>query len=54
MRRNVEEEHWQIPQGGEEAGETSEQAMMREAKEEFGTNDFRILGKVDNFFSYKW
>ena len=54
VRRNTEEEHWQIPQGGKEAGETSEQALMREAKEELGTNDFKILRKVDNFFSYKW
>lgn len=54
VRRNTEEEHWQIPQGGKEMGETSEQAITREAKEEIGTNDFKILDKINNFFSYKW
>lgn len=43
---------WQFPQGGLEKGETSEEALYREVREEIGTDSFRILKKTEDTFFY--
>jgi len=48
------EDHWKLPQGGVEADEAKQEALMREMAEEIGTVDFEIRGRFDNINKYKW
>ena len=45
-------EGWQMPQGGIDAGEDPRTAVMRELKEEVGTDKARIIGEMDNWLTY--
>ncbi len=45
-------EAWQMPQGGIDPGESPQQAMMRELKEEIGTNNVEILREHPDWMSY--
>lgn len=49
-----EETRWQFPQGGVDAGESSEAAVMREMREELGTDLFRILDALPQAHKYTW
>lgn len=46
---------WQFPQGGIDDGETPEEAMFRELKEEVGlsSDDVKILGKTKSWLRYR-
>jgi N-acetylglucosaminyldiphosphoundecaprenol N-acetyl-beta-D-mannosaminyltransferase len=46
--------HWQLPQGGVDKKETTEQAIKRELLEELGTTNFKILGQASKKYSYLW
>ena len=52
--KRVKEHAWQFPQGGIKSGETPEQAMYRELKEETGLepHHVKILGRTRNWLHY--
>jgi putative (di)nucleoside polyphosphate hydrolase len=43
---------WQMPQGGIDPGETPVQAVLRELKEEIGTDKAEILGESSRWLKY--
>ena len=43
---------WQIPQGGINEGESPETALLRELKEEIGTNDVKVIAKFPDTIKY--
>jgi len=45
-------EAWQMPQGGIDEGETPEQTMRRELKEEIGTDNVEILREHPDWLTY--
>ena len=53
-RRTDAFKSWQIPQGGIDAGESPERAVLRELQEEIGTNDVDILGRLAQPTRYDW
>ena len=46
------EDFWQMPQGGIDPKESDSEAMMRELKEEIGTNNIKVLCKSEEKFFY--
>jgi putative (di)nucleoside polyphosphate hydrolase len=53
--KRVKEHAWQFPQGGIKSGETPEQAMYRELKEEVGLDPghVKILGRTREWLRYE-
>jgi putative (di)nucleoside polyphosphate hydrolase len=51
-RADLAHEVWQMPQGGIDEGETPRQAVMRELKEEIGTNDVDIVAESEAWLYY--
>lgn len=47
-------DYWGLPQGGIDAGETDEQAVLREIREETGLRDLRIIRRFPNVYKYTW
>ena len=45
---------WQLPQGGVNKGEDLQTAVLRELKEEIGTDDVDILGQLPEVICYDW
>lgn len=51
-RIDIDGDHWQMPQGGIDEGETAEQAAWRELAEEVGTDAAELLGESTRWFDY--
>ena len=51
-RIDVAGDHWQMPQGGIDDGETPEQAAWRELREEVGTEKAELLAASADWLSY--
>jgi putative (di)nucleoside polyphosphate hydrolase len=45
-------EGWQMPQGGIDEGESPRRAVLRELKEEIGTDQAEIVGEMDDWLTY--
>ncbi|WP_291026154.1 RNA pyrophosphohydrolase [Helicobacter sp.] len=43
---------WQFPQGGIDAGESPKDALLRELKEEIGTNNVEIISECPHWVQY--
>ncbi|NPA50943.1 MAG: RNA pyrophosphohydrolase [Epsilonproteobacteria bacterium] len=51
-RRKGIKRSWQFPQGGINKGEEPLQALLRELKEEIGTDEVEILGEYPEWITY--
>jgi len=48
------ENAWQFPQGGIDEGESPEEALYRELKEEIGTDEIEIIAQFPQWVSYEF
>ena len=51
-RNDLPGDHWQMPQGGIDEGETPEVAAFREMEEEIGTAKAEIISAYENWIYY--
>ncbi len=51
-RAGMNDRHWQMPQGGIDAGESPRQAALRELEEEIGTNRTEIVAEASGWIAY--
>lgn len=54
QRTNWPDNFWKLPQGGVDEKEDGETALMRELKEELGTDKFKIIKKFPFIHKYDW
>ena len=51
-RNDMRNAVWQFPQGGIDEGETSQEALFRELKEEIGTDEVEVIAEYPEWLSY--
>mgnify|MGYP001613396686 CR=1 FL=1 len=52
--RALGEQRWQFPQGGLEPREAPEAALLRELREEIGTDDVEVLARLPQPIAYRF
>ena len=52
-RNDVENDNWQMPQGGIDEGEEPREAAFREMEEEIGTRNAELVSEYDEWIYYK-
>lgn len=52
-RNDLDGDHWQMPQGGIDDGESPAEAAFREMEEEIGTAKAEIIAEHDNWIHYR-
>jgi len=52
-RNDLPGDHWQMPQGGIDDGETPAMAALRELEEEIGTDKAEIISAYENWIYYR-
>ena len=52
QRLDIIDSAWQMPQGGVDRHETTDQAMLRELEEEIGTRDVEVIVKSEKLYRY--
>jgi putative (di)nucleoside polyphosphate hydrolase len=52
IAKRIDSGGWQMPQGGIDPNETPEQAVLRELKEEIGTDNVKILEESKDWYFY--
>ncbi len=53
-RIDIRSEAWQFPQGGIDDGETPQEALFRELREEIGTDEVDIIAEHPEWISYEF
>jgi len=51
-RIDYKDDTWQFPQGGIDEGESPKEALLRELKEEIGTDEVEIIDEYPQWLSY--
>ena len=52
VAKRTDVDAWQFPQGGIDKGENSKEALLRELKEEIGTDEVEIIAEMPEWLSY--
>jgi len=52
IAKRTDVDAWQFPQGGIDEGESPKEALIRELKEEIGTDEVEIISEMPEWLSY--
>jgi len=52
IAKRTDVDAWQFPQGGIDEGESAREALLRELKEEIGTDEVEVIAEMPEWLSY--
>jgi len=52
IAKRTDVDAWQFPQGGIDEGESAKEALLRELKEEIGTDEVEVIAEMPEWLSY--